>query len=265
MNNRIEIYKSAQNYFEGSDSMKNEVMMWFVAGGLLSQEISRKLGNIPFGGLKQKVGYEERKLIKNIKILDFCSGPGNFVNHLAFILPEINAICVDMNASFVRTGNALFKKWKFIQGNAVKVSLGEKFPFVTASSAYHHIEDESKIDFLKNIYNHLADDGTAIVCENFLPDYNTGLERKVSINKYYNELENWYQDDNATDEAVLVIKEVREQELAGDIEHKVSFKIFKNHLDKSGFNISTDIPVWQPQSLIADNAGSHVIILKKCQ
>lgn len=257
------IYESAENYFEGPDSMKNEVMMWFVAGGLLAQEVSKKIGNAPFGGLKGRIGYEERKRVKNIRVLDFCSGPGNFVNHLAFVMPEIKVVCVDMNANFIRTGNEIFKKWKFIEEDVTTVSLKTKFPVITASSAYHHIEDKNKIKFLKNIRNHLTSDGIVLMCENFLPDYYSDKNRKTSVNKYYTELARWYHDGNSTKEAVLIIKEVKEQELAEEVEHKVSFRIFKNHLKKSGLRLNIDIPVWQPQPFIADNAGSHVVVLKK--
>lgn len=262
MKKNIKIYDSAQNYFEGPDEMKNEVMMWFVAAGLLMQELSKRLGNKPFGGLKEQVGYDENKKLHDINILDLCSGPGNFVNHLAFILPQIKAVCIDMNAGFINTGNEVFKKWQFMKGDATKISLNKKFDFVTASSAYHHIENKDKIDFLKTIYNHLSDNGMAIICENFLPDYKTEPDREKFIITYYDELERWYRAGNASKKAIEVIKEVREQELRGEEEHKVSRRIFCEHVLKSGLKIDTDVAVWQTQSLMPD-AGSHVITLIK--
>ncbi len=262
MKENIKIYDSAQNYFEGPEGMKNEVMMWFVAAGLLMQELSKKLGNRPYGSLKEKVGYEENKKLEEVSILDLCSGPGNFVNHLAFVCPNIKVVCVDTNINFIDAGNKVFKKWQFIEGDATKIVLKRKFNFVTASSAYHHIEDGNKVDFMKIIYKHLADDGAAIICEHFLPDYKTDLDRGKSINEYYGRLEQWYNDGNATPKAIQIIREVREQESKGEGEHKVSFGIFRDHVEKSGLKIDTDIPVWQPPSLMLDNAGSHVIILK---
>lgn len=262
MKENIRIYDSAQNYFEGPEGMKNEVMMWFVAAGLLMQELSKKLGNRPYGSLKEKVGYEENKKLKEVSILDLGSGPGNFVNHLAFVCPNIKAVCVDTNINFIDAGNKVFKKWQFIEGDATKIVLNKKFNFVTASSAYHHIEDGKKVDFMRTVYKHLADDGAAIICEHFLPDYKTDLERGKSINKYYDELERWYREGSATKKAIEIIKEVRGQELSGKEEHKVSFRMFRDHVEKSGLKIDTDIPVWQIPPLVLDNAGSHVIILK---
>ncbi|OHB19476.1 MAG: hypothetical protein A3D40_02435, partial [Parcubacteria group bacterium RIFCSPHIGHO2_02_FULL_40_12] len=253
----MKIYESAQSYFEGPDEMKNEVTMWFVAGGLLLQELSKKLGNLPFGGLKEKVGYEESKKLQNVSVLDLCSGPGNFVNHLAFIYSNLNVVCIDKNPDFVRSGNEIFKKWKFIEGDVLKINLNQKFDFVITSSAYHHIQDENKIDFLKTIHRYLVDDGVAIICENFLPDYKNDSDRKISIKKYYDELEQYYRDGNATKKAVEIVKEVREQELNSKEEHKVSFRIFEEHLAKTGLKIDNNVIIWQPDIFKYDKAGSH--------
>ena len=259
----MKLYNSTENYFQGPDDMRNEVQMWFVAGGLLLQNLSEKAGSLPFGGLKEKIGYNERIKMKTVELLDLCSGPGNFVNHLSWIVPELSAICVDTNKKFVIDGNKAFEKFKFIEGDAVAVSLNKKFLFITASSAYHHIADKQKINFLKNIYKHLFDEGIVIICENFLPGYKNSQSREKAIKKYYSELELWYHEGNATREAIEIIGEVRNQELSQEVEHKVSFDIFKKHVAESGFLIDVDIAVWQPSSFILDNAGSHVIILKK--
>jgi ubiquinone/menaquinone biosynthesis C-methylase UbiE len=262
MKKEIKLYESAKNYFAGPEGMKNEVTMWFVAAGLLMQELSKKIGNRPYGGLKGKRGYEENKKLKEINILDLCSGPGNFVNHLSFVFPNINITCVDLNVNFINVGRKVFKKWRFVEGDATKIILNKKFDFIVASSAYHHVEDKDKSNFLKTIYNHLTDGGTAIICENFLPDYKTNSERKKSINKYYDELEKWFSVGNATNEAIKIIKDVRKQELNNEEEHKVSRKIFNEHVGKSGLKITTDIAVWQTHSLMPDS-GSYVVELVK--
>ena len=81
------LYESAEDYFRaGPDATKNETLMWFVAAGILMQELSKRSGNLPFGGLRSSTGYELNKKLKSIEILDFCSGPGNFLNHFRFRL-----------------------------------------------------------------------------------------------------------------------------------------------------------------------------------
>jgi ubiquinone/menaquinone biosynthesis C-methylase UbiE len=220
------------------------------------------LGNLPFGGLKNKVGYKERNKIKFVEVLDVCSGPGNFVNHLAFVLPNIKAVCVDTNASFMEYGKRRLERWKFIQGDVTKISLRKKFRFIVASSAYHHIPDNQKLDFFRNIKRHLTDNGIVVVCDNFLPDY-SGKNKQQVTKRYYSELRKWYRQGNATPEAIRVIKGVEQTELEGQEEYKVTFRIFQTQLKEVGLRIDTDIAIWQPYQFAKDNAGSHVLILKR--
>ena len=97
----IKLYKYADAYMKAPEGMKNEMQMWFVASGLLMQELSKKMGNNPYGGLRTKIGYIESKRLKPIEILDVCSGLGNFVNHLSFVYPKIKAFCLDINKEFL--------------------------------------------------------------------------------------------------------------------------------------------------------------------
>jgi ubiquinone/menaquinone biosynthesis C-methylase UbiE len=257
------LYSTASNYFKGPDGMRNEVAMWFVASGLLTQEISRKIGNEPYGGLGGKRGEDEREKIAKIEVLDLCSGSGSFPNHLSLALPWLNVTCVDLNEDFVKTGQELFPSWEFVIGDVVKARLGKKFEVITASSAYHHISDEEKVDFLKNIKDHLAEDGLVIICENFLPDYNSPKERELSVVKYFSELRAYYQQGNATEDSQEAIEEVFELEKAGVEEHKVSFRIFEDHLREAGLKIENRVAVWQPSDFAQDKAGSYVITIRK--
>ncbi len=254
------LYTSSKEYFEGPDGMKNEVTMWFVAGGLFMQELSIKNNRMPFGGLGGEIP-EKPKVI--MKLLDVCSGPGNFINHLQYIYSDLEVTCVDLNNHFIEEGQKIFKKWKFICGDVSKIDLKQKFDVVTASSAFHHIPDEYKKDFWNNINLHLEDNGFVLVCENFLPKYSNYVERQASIEKYYTELKQFYIEGNSTKKAFELIDEVYQLEKNGVEEHKVSFEIFINQIDTAGFLLFQDIIVWQPDSLKKDNAGSHVIILKK--
>lgn len=258
----IKLYRSAEHYLNGPEGMKNEVMMWYVAGGILMQELAIRSGCKPYGGLKNKVGYLENAKHKTIEILDVCSGPGDFVNHLSFVYPGIKAICVDLNESFVRYGQSKSKKWHFIKADVVNFYISTKFDFITASSAYHHIEDGKKLNFLMNLKKHLKHGGVIIVCENFLPDYRIGNDRAAAVKLYYGELKKFYRNGNATKSSLKTILEVERLELAGVNEHKVSFRIFKEHIRKAGLEIDTDISVWQPKGFVRSNAGSHVIKLR---
>src|SRR3989344_1055116 len=256
------LYESAEDYFRaGPDATKNETLMWFVAAGILMQELSKRSGNLPFGGLRSRSGYELNKKLKPIEILDFCSGPGNFVNHLSFVYPDINAVCIDNNENFIETGKKMFPRWKFVYGDVIRINLKKKFDFITASLAYHHIENKDKIKFLKNIQRHLKSDGVIIMCEHFLPNYI--IDRKSAVKKYYRELKSYYGQGNATRKVIRTMRDIEKLELQNLEEHKVSFRIFRSQLRKIGLKVDTDIIVWQPEKFRPDNAGSHVLVLRK--
>lgn len=261
MKNAVNLYHSAKTYLSGPDGMNNEVTMWFIAGGLLLQEISSRINRTAFGGLHQKIGLERNKKIKTIRILDVACGPGNFANHLAFMIPQLKVVGIDTNTIFLKWASKKFTNlgWKFLEGNASKIELGRKFNFITASSAYHHIPDFEKIYFLKNLKNHLRNDGIILICDNFLPDYSTSFEKKKSIKEYYSLLMKYYKSGNATKNAIKVIKQARKLELAGKDEYKTSYKIFEAHVKAAGLKIIKDILVWGTSQ---DGMGSHVIILK---
>ncbi|MBI4273002.1 class I SAM-dependent methyltransferase [Candidatus Uhrbacteria bacterium] len=263
--NRIEhttLYDSSEKYFAGPNGMNNEVVMWYVAGGVLTQELAKRRYP-PFGGLRSTRGFDARKNIKQtIDLLDVCSGPMEFPNHLSMLFPSLKATCVDINDHFMAEGKKRFPRWKMIMADVVSMRLKKQFSVITASSAYHHIPDAKKERFLKNISRHLAVDGFIFFCDNFLPRYGRG-SRVKAVDTYYRELKKYFKKGNATSEAQEIINGVHTQDRWLDGEYKVSFEIFKKQCARAGLEITTDIPVWQPRSLQKDNAGSHVIVLKK--
>lgn len=259
--NVMNLYRSAKTYLSGPDGMNNEVTMWFIAGGLLIQEISRRINKTAFGGLHQKIGTRRNKKIKAVEILDVACGPGNFANHLAFMIPQLKVIGIDTNTIFLKWASKKFANlgWKFVEGDAGKIELGRKFDFITASSAYHHIPDSKKFYFLKNLKGHLKADGIILICDNFLPDYSTSFEKTKSIREYYSLLMKYYKSGNATKNAIKVIKQASKLELSGKDEYKTSYKIFEAHVKAAGLEIVKDILVWGASQ---NGMGSHVIILK---
>ncbi|MBI4599828.1 class I SAM-dependent methyltransferase [Candidatus Uhrbacteria bacterium] len=263
--NRIEhttLYDSSEKYFAGPNGMNNEVAMWYVAGGVLTQELAKRQYP-PFGGLRSTRGFDARKNIEQtIDLLDVCSGPMEFPNHLSMLFPSLKATCVDINDQFMSEGKKRFSRWKMIMADVVLMHLEKKFSVITASSAYHHIPDTKKEQFLKNLSRHLVGGGFILVCDNFIPRYGRG-SRKKAVDTYYRELKKYFKKGHATSEAQEIISGVHTQDREQGGEYKVSFEMFKKQCARSGFEITTDIPVWQPRPLQKDNAGSHVIVLKK--
>ena len=258
----LSVFSSAESYYSGPEEMKNEVGVWFVAAGILFQEVSRKSGNSPFGGLGIKVGYEEHDRFPEIEILDLCSGPGNFVNHLSLVYPKLKAICVDSNEVFVRDGSNQFPKWQFILGDASSIHLHRKFQYISVSSGYHHITDREKPLLMRNIAANLADNGMVLVCENLLPFYKDEAERADAVNLFYDEFQKCKATKDITEHASSLLEEVRHSDLRKDDERKVSFEIFRGHVKAAKLKIDMDVAVWQPEALKKDNAGTHLFVLR---
>src|SRR3989338_8616697 len=151
------LYTSVNVYLNGPDGMNNEVTMWAVSAGILLKELAKKKLNTSYGGLHHHIGPEVRTSLLEFSILDMCSGPGNFPNYLSLITDKMKVVGVDINPLFVKAANERFNRygWQFKEANACSVDLDKKFNFVTASSAYHHIEDKNKVLFLNNIKRHL--------------------------------------------------------------------------------------------------------------
>ncbi|HLD07002.1 MAG TPA: class I SAM-dependent methyltransferase [Candidatus Nanoarchaeia archaeon] len=259
------LYGSSERYLNGPDGMRNEVDMWYTGASLFLQEVMRKKRPNEFGGLHEESGIEARTELKTISVLDVCCGPGNFANHVGLFYPKLDLTGIDINDEFLESARKRFSTHgrNFLKMNAIDFQLGRTFDFVLASSAYHHIEDEDKRRFLKSIKEHLSKSGKIIICENFLPYYDNDKKlRSDAINRYYKALIAYYARGNATPEAIDVIREVYQLELQGEEEHKVHYQRFKQDVEEEGLVIEVDRIIWQPKDFRADNAGSHVLLLK---
>ncbi len=263
MTERPSIYRSAGIYDSGLAGMKNEIGVWFVAAGLLLREISRRSGNLPFGGLERKTGYKENRKFPEIEILDLCSGPGSFPNHLSFAYPRLKAVCVDSNAKFVEEGSKRFRRWEFILGDAATIRLHRKFEYIAMSSGYHHVEDAQKPLLMRNTASHLVPGGIVLICENFLPKYNDRNGRRKAVDLFYDEFQKCKTTGELTSASALLLKEVRGSDLEQDDESKVSYEIFLKHAKAAGLTVDTDIAVWQPLAFKNSNAGTHALVLRK--
>ncbi|MFC1648760.1 class I SAM-dependent methyltransferase [Nanoarchaeota archaeon] len=217
----------------------------------------------------------EREILENVarlfkqhanpektSVLDVCCGPGTIARYIAGTVPNIQGVGIDVNDIHLEAARKDFPEtWEFYHMDAASYDLQRTFDFVTGTSAYHHIEDEFKPDFLRLVAKHLKDDGKAIVGENFLPNYNGN--RPEAVSRYYDALKAYYEAGNGTQQGIEAIGEVRQLEESGVEEHKVPFGVFQSQAEEVGLIIEQDVVIWQPDEFKEDNAGSHVLLLSK--
>lgn len=258
------LYESAEQYLKGPEGMRMEVDMWYTGASILLQEVMRKQQDSGFGSLHGNLGSKARRELPIISILDVCCGPGNFLNYVTLIYDsnKIEAISIDINEKFITDAKKRFGISDFVVGDAVSYQFDKKFDFILASSAYHHIEDKNKVRFLTNMRKHLKENGRIIVCENFIPEYSDDDSKRDAIDRFYVALKHYFLAGNATLEAIDILEEVHQLELAGKEEHKVSFSEFEQDVSKSGLEIVVDRIIWQPTEFRQSNAGSHVLVLR---
>lgn len=258
------LYTSVETYLNGPDGMNNEVTMWAVAAGIFMKEAIRMQDGKGFGGLHASKGLERRLTLPEMSLLDVCCGPGNFANYLSLVHPSIAVTGVDINPTFIKAAQERFKKegWKFFCRDMCTLNFSERYDFVVASSAYHHIPDSHKQLFVNILKNHIKPSGKVLICENVLPAYMNDTERPAAIEAYYLKLREYYAQGNATSESRKAIEEVYRLEVSGEEEHKVDFSLFAKHVHGAGLEIELDIPIWQPLEFKESNAGSHVFLLK---
>ncbi len=164
-----------------------------------------------------------------------------------------------------QSARARFRRWgwDFLKEDATRFNLKKLFDYVLLGSAYHHIIDDNKRKMLVCVNNHVAKTGKVIVCDNFLPKYDSLSARQDAIREYYETLIGYYLAGNATREGIEIIKEVYQLELRGEEEHKVDFQRFQEDVIAAGLEIEVDRIIWQPGEFVDDNAGSHVLLLRK--
>lgn len=199
-------------------------------------------------------------------VLDVCCGTGNFIGELAEKIPFSGGVGVDVNLAYLDFAQNRFKDKtiSFEHGDAVFWKSDKKFDIVLLGSAYHHIEDERKPDFLKNVLTHLKEDGFAVFAENILPRYNNSIEYKDGVRLFYEHRTEDAKKHGVSSQAVTLLERIMQFGVDREYEYKVDFPRFKKHLKEAGFEIILKKRVWGKRKFL-DDAGDYVVIARKAK
>ncbi|MEK6829920.1 MAG: class I SAM-dependent methyltransferase [Nanoarchaeota archaeon] len=105
-------------------------------------------------------------------------------------LKNVSYVGVDINKSFLDFAKSQLIKYpnyKFIQEDAVKVRIPEKFDVIVATSSYHHIKDTEKRAYLENISNRLSNKGILVIYEKLVSKFKEPIGAADSASKLYAE------------------------------------------------------------------------------
>lgn len=202
-----------------------------------------------------------------IEILDLCCGTGIFPRKWLTKLKSISYLGVDINPQFIAfaKNNLKDERFNFVVDNSLSFKTTQKFDVILATSAYHHIEDSKKRDFLKNILVHLKENGVLIVYEKIISPFSDKIEAVDSGTKFYLERIKYMMKTETLSENQLFalfneqyLTAIRQQE------YKVDFDYFKEDLNACGLVIKEQIKLWPKEDVFNnDKVGDFVFLIVK--
>ncbi|MEK6961382.1 MAG: class I SAM-dependent methyltransferase [Nanoarchaeota archaeon] len=199
-----------------------------------------------------------------VKMLDLCCGTGNLPRKWLVKLKHIKYTGVDLNPNFIRFAKEKLKddRFNFVVHDAVSFKAGKKFDIVLATSSYHHIKDDKKRDFLKNISDHLKDGGVLIVYEKMVGSFSDKIQAVDSGTKFYLERIKYMMKTEKLSENQLFAL-FNEQYLTAirHEEYKVDLLRFKRDVEASGMKIKEHFKLWPKEDLFHDDKIGDFIFL----
>ncbi len=213
---------------------------------------------------KKEIYAELDRLRMPATLIDFCCGTCEIFSR---IIPEpriTKFIGVDTEPAYLD-----FAKNRLVGvvgaglvlEDAVDCHLGASADILLASSAYHHIEDDRKIAFLRNVIRHMKPDGRVIFAENVLPEYADENGHATAAKLFYGKRIEEAQEIGMDENVIGLLRQVMRFEIRREYEWKVDYRRFTEDLGRAGFIILKKIKVWPTKFEFEDRlAGDYVIL-----
>lgn len=205
-----------------------------------------------------------RRASRAAAVLDLCSASGLSSYWIARAIPVLSVDFVDVDAASLRAAaarmNGTAPVRTHIRDAAVFAST-DRFDLVLANSAYHHIEDDRKRDFLKRASDALAPGGSILVGEHFLPPYDDAVEYQRAVLDFYEALVAELLRRNEPEDAIAVIRRSGLYCWQGFYEYKVCWNHFLQDVSDAGLRIATRRLLWAPPGTYSDYVGSIAVEL----
>jgi len=204
-----------------------------------------------------------RRTGRPARAVDLCAATGLCALRVSRTVPVLSVTLVDSDANALqRAAQHLSCTPTEVQvGDASEFSSSARYDLILANSAYHHIHDDRKIEFLRVARTLLADDGAILVGDHFLPPYSCRSEFRRSVEVFYGELVKALHNQGEPAEAIDIIRRSALYCWCGEYEYKVSFPIFLDHCRDAGLRVKHLYEVWRPASELADTVGTYAIWL----
>jgi SAM-dependent methyltransferase len=207
------------------------------------------------------------KTDRHPRVLDLCSSSGLAAFHIAQKIPVSSITLVDTDLDALHSSKKIFQDSSYPVitqcADAVNFTNPEKYDLILMNSAYHHIENDRKVAFLKNASQNLASGGIIILGENFLPQYDNYEEHLHSVEKFYTELLAELSTRGASQGAIDVVATAGYYCWRRQFEYKVSWEVFQEDINISNLIVSHFDIVWSPKSADKKYGSIAVSIINK--
>jgi ubiquinone/menaquinone biosynthesis C-methylase UbiE len=202
-----------------------------------------------------------------IRVLDLCCGTGIFPRKWLSRVPELSYTGVDINAAFLDYARAHdpLTFHQYIHDDAAQIHLDQKFDIVLATSAYHHIEDDKKTEFLLNASYHLNKDGRIIIYEKFVAPWIDRASCARSATTFYLErITEMLAHENLSNEQLFGLYNEMYLTAVREDEYKVPLTRFRIDAQKAGLSLEAEKKLWPPDGRFGNpEVGDFVVTLRK--
>jgi ubiquinone/menaquinone biosynthesis C-methylase UbiE len=205
-----------------------------------------------------------RHVRRPARILDLCSATGLCALRVAETIPTCSVTLVDTDPEALKQAALHFDGLptpRFYAEDAVEFGVDGKFDLILMNSAYHHIEDRRKSDFLRNAVRLIATDGLILLGDHFLAPYETREQFRARVVELYREMVLELERRGEPKTAIEVIRQAAYHCWTGRIEYKVDFCFLQRDLasiEDLPVEILTQDLVWSPpaQKSLTNPLGS---------
>ncbi len=216
-----------------------------------------------------RLAYASLNDIPRANVLELCCGTGLSMEAVIDHPNIAQIVGVDISESYLGFAEKTYQEKpirpSFIRADAVDIELEEGiWDVILLASAYHHIEDERKVTFLKKVKRLLRPGRSAFFAENILPPYQVGDRSSycAAVRLFYDEVLRTAREENQNlpTEVEQLIERVAVYGFDGDYEYKVHYDIFKAHLAEAGLRVLKEERVWpQAGPMKGLNAGNYIL------
>jgi SAM-dependent methyltransferase len=198
------------------------------------------------------------------RIVDLCAATGLTAMRICRQVPVVSATLVDSDQRALEHAAQHFLDVPLEVRCEDAAGFVDPHPFdlVLANSAYHHIPDDRKVEFLKAARALVAEDGAILIGEHFLPPYRGLSEFREAVVFFYTQLLGELQNREELPSAVDVIRQSALYCWLGEYEYKVSWELFLDHCAVAGLGVERVSRIWQPDALRDSDTGTFAVWLR---